>query len=158
MYNVQCIANRRSLSLPLLNSLAFFDIRHTHCFLLPFDPLANPLHSRLSPSSEISSSSSSSSTHQEPGPSGPPTWRRTCRGGGRRGRGSLSSRKKGPSQYIRSVCLSFIHSFIRCSCFARAFACLGGQAGLRRVVSCRVQEKRGGESFLPTSKRGPGLR
>ena len=56
-----------------------------HCFLIPC------LSLRSTSNSSSSSLVSSSRSDQEPRPSGPPAWRRTCRGGGRRGRGSLMS-------------------------------------------------------------------
>jgi hypothetical protein len=56
-----------------------------HCFLIPC------LSLRSTSNSSSSSVVSSSRSDQEPRPSGPPAWRRTCRGGGRRGRGSLVS-------------------------------------------------------------------
>ena len=65
-------------------------------FRRPF--LISPSHCFFSLSLRSASDSSSSSSvispsrsDQEPRPSGPPAWRRTCRGGGRRGRGSLMS-------------------------------------------------------------------
>ena len=57
-----------------------------HCFLISCLSLRS-----TSNSSSSSSVVSSSRSDQELRPSGPPAWRRTCRGGGRRGRGSLMS-------------------------------------------------------------------